>query len=292
MAAVIQMSASAPPQLVLATESGHATDIELEQAELGPSLSPRITDMISDAFPGLEDQGRGVILRASTTSSSSPAIESLATSSSSHSLLAASDPAQHALEFEAQYHISQADLENAESAETESPPPYHFQIQDSGDRIISRVAIEAIFPPDPLWSPLADGRPTRRPYKRFRYIASLWPTTTLSQFKDTLMAEVEHRMSASRRFRLQSAEVMRTWMYVESSDTKRTFLGFKRRKSKTIDVDESNWPTIVSALKDKSLVGELKMMYWREVPLTEAERQRQQVVAQMYRNTLRPYGVW
>lgn len=294
MAALTQDNISAPPQIVLTTDAGDAIDVAFDQAERAPSLSTRITDMIHEAFPEAEVQNHNPNEQRSTTASTPPETHaSFADPSSSNSAsISTGNISQNNSEPDIQHVISETAFEEVGNSSDEPPPPYHLQALDSQDRIISRVVIETIFPPDPLWSPSRDGRPTRRPHNRFSHIVILWPSVTLSQFKDMLMTGVRHRISVSRRFRLRSAEVMKTWLYIESSKIERTFLGFKRRKSKMVDVDESNWPIIVAALRDKTLVGELKMMFWREVPLTEAERQRQQVVAQMYRNTLRPYGIW
>ncbi|KAM3423531.1 hypothetical protein BST61_g959 [Cercospora zeina] len=292
MAAPIQRSVSAPPQTVPAPGSGGATTTQFNSAKRRPTLSPEITDMINDAFPEFEEQ-RDMNEQGSTPTLNSPGTQaSFASPSCSSSASASNDSPQNNLEPDAQHIITPPGFEEIGHSRDEPPPPYRCLPHDSEDRIISRVLCEAILPPDPLWSPLRDGRPTTRPHKRFDHIVSLWPSTTLSQFKDALTHGVKHKISTIRKFRPRTAEVMKVWLYMEWSDTQRTFLGFKRHKLKRVNVDESNWPTIVAALRDKALDGQLKMMYWREVPLTQAERQKQQAVAQMYRNSLRPYGAW
>ncbi|KAF2213162.1 hypothetical protein CERZMDRAFT_96831 [Cercospora zeae-maydis SCOH1-5] len=292
MAPPIQRSASAPPQIILARDSGDAADIQISPAKHQPSLSLRTTDMINDAFPELEAQRDTNEEPNTTTSNSQEPQAAFASPSCSSSASTARDTSQNTFESDARHHTSPPEFEEIELSSDEPPPPYQCLQHDFEDRIISRVLVEAIFPPDPLWSPLRDGRPTTRPHKRFDHIVSLWPSTTLSEFKDVLMTGIKDRISASRTYRLRSAEVMQVWLYMEWGEIERSFLGFKCRKSKRVDVDESNWSTIVAALRGKTFNGVLKTMYWREVHLTEAERQKQQAVAQMYRNILRPYAAW
>lgn len=177
-----------------------------------------------------------------------------------------------------------------------APPAYHFApgqvaCHSSSGRIITRVIAERIIA-RPLWNTDRDGRPSGQSLQSFAIILSISPTYTFADFTALLLPKLQAKLFESRKSELLHGEFMKAWTYVQWRESGKRFFGLRKGKLRSVDVNETNWPTILVALRDRTLVAELRVTFWSEVPLTEAEMARQLAVAQMYRATLRPYAAW
>ncbi|KAI5368302.1 hypothetical protein Slin14017_G033380 [Septoria linicola] len=177
-----------------------------------------------------------------------------------------------------------------------TPPAYHFApgqvaCHSSSSRIITRVLAERIIA-RPLWNTDRDGRPSGQLLQSLAVILSISPTYTFADFTALLLPKLQAKLLESRYFDPVEGEIIKAWTYIQWREPSKRFFGLRKGKLRSVDVNETNWPTVLVALRDRTLVGELRVTFWRELPLTEAERAKQLAVAQMYRATLRPYAAW
>jgi hypothetical protein len=255
-------------------DDGNAPDIIIDLApeEEPPtqqhgmsSLSDQSRDIIEqveEAFPAYEARSLELWSDTAAEGSNHPAARRSSTTSTACTLQQALTVVEAPGTSETRAH-SEPDTRRHLHTVRFIPPTVDDAATPPPKSLIVRVRAERIHAPRD-WSAERDGKPTARPFESFSHYTTVSPSTGFAALKATLVKILTAHILRDRPGgHVPARETVKAFVYIEWAPLRRRLLRIFKGKKQNVYANEENWPSIVAALRSKSVAG-LKVLFWND----------------------------